>query len=75
MADLHLNQVALARRWNMSPRTLERWRCTNQGPLYLKLGRHIVYREEDVRAFEAARARSSSKPSDKPAGRLVNMGK
>jgi hypothetical protein len=30
----HLNQVHLARRWNLSPRTLERWRWLNQGPRY-----------------------------------------
>ncbi|MFM7417414.1 MAG: helix-turn-helix transcriptional regulator, partial [Alphaproteobacteria bacterium] len=44
----HLNQVHLARRWNLSPRTLERWRWLNQGPRYLKIGGRVVYRLEDV---------------------------
>jgi hypothetical protein len=48
----HLNQVHLARRWNLSPRTLERWRWLNQGPRYLKIGGRVVYRMEDVEAFE-----------------------
>ena len=48
----HLNQVLLARRWNLSPRTLERWRWLNQGPRYLKIGGRVVYRLEDVEAFE-----------------------
>ena len=48
----HLNQVHLARRWNLSPRTLERWRWLNQGPRYLKIGGRVVYRLEDVEAFE-----------------------
>ena len=48
----HLNQVRLARRWNLSPRTLERWRWLNQGPRYLKIGGRVVYRLEDVEAFE-----------------------
>ena len=49
----HLNQVHLARRWNLSPRTLERWRWLNQGPRYLKIGGRVVYRLEDVEAFES----------------------
>lgn len=54
---MHLNQVQLARRWSLSPRTLERWRWRRQGPAYLKVGRRVVYRLEDVEAFEDAAAR------------------
>jgi hypothetical protein len=53
----HLNQVALARRWGISPRTLERWRWLKQGSRYLKLGGHVVYREDDIVAYETAQAR------------------
>jgi hypothetical protein len=56
----HLNQVQLARRWCLSPRTLERWRWHEQGPRYLKVGGRVVYRLEDVEAFEAASARQPS---------------
>ncbi len=56
----HLNQVDLARRWNVSPRTLERWRWLKQGPAYIKVGGHVVYRVEDVEAYEAAQRRTSS---------------
>jgi hypothetical protein len=49
----HLNQIELARRWRISPRTLERWRWLRQGPQYLKIGDRVVYRLEDVQAFEA----------------------
>ncbi len=51
---------ALARRWAMSPRTLERWRWTGGGPRYLKVGKRIVYRLEDVEAFEAVRLHEST---------------
>ena len=54
MTTKHLNQVELSRRWSLSPRTLERWRWLRQGPNYLKVGGRIVYRMEDVEAFEAA---------------------
>lgn len=48
----HLNQIELSRRWSLSPRTLERWRWLKQGPDYLKVGGRVVYRLEDVEAFE-----------------------
>ncbi len=54
MALTHLNQAELARRWRISPRTLERWRWLNQGPAFLKLVGRIAYRIEDIEAFETA---------------------
>jgi hypothetical protein len=38
----------------MSTRTLERWRWLRYGPAFLRLGKVVVYRLEDVEAFEAA---------------------
>jgi hypothetical protein len=49
----HLNQEQLSRRWNISPRTLERWRWRKQGPKYLKIGGRVLYRTEDIEAYEA----------------------
>ncbi len=54
---IHLNQVQLARRWSLSPRTLERWRWRERGPAYLKVGGRVVYRLEDVEAFERGAVR------------------
>lgn len=53
MTIKHLNQVELSRRWSISPRTLERWRWLRQGPQYLKIGGRVVYRLDDVEAYEA----------------------
>jgi hypothetical protein len=53
----HLNQIELARRWKISPRTLERWRWVRQGPAYIKVGGRVVYLLDDVLAFEAANRR------------------
>ena len=39
-----LGQAALARRWGLSQRTLERWRCFGEGPSFLKLGGRVLYR-------------------------------
>ena len=56
----HLNQIDLARRWRVSPRTLERWRWQKIGPAYLKVGNHVVYPIEDVERYEAQRRRLSA---------------
>jgi hypothetical protein len=54
----HLNQIELSRRWSVSPRTLERWRWIGQGPQYLKIGGRVVYRLDDVEAYEALQLRT-----------------
>lgn len=58
MATKHLNQIDLADRWNISHRTLERWRWTGEGPRFIKLGGRVLYRLGDVEAFEAEQLRS-----------------
>jgi hypothetical protein len=60
----HFNQVDLSRRWNVSPRTLERWRWLSLGPRYLKIGGRVVYRLEDIEAFEAERTREGKASND-----------
>lgn len=52
METIHLNQYELDKRWRMSQRTLERWRWQGIGPVYLKLGMRVVYRLDDIEAFE-----------------------
>lgn len=60
MSVRHLHQADLARRWNVSPRTLERWRWLGQGPRFLKIGGRVAYRLADIEAFEAAQIRTIS---------------
>jgi Helix-turn-helix domain len=60
VAVQHFNQVELSRRWRLSPRTLERWRFQGTGPQYLKVGGRVVYRLEDVEAYEAAQLRATA---------------
>ena len=47
-----LNQIDLSNLWKMSHRTLERWRCEGRGPSYVKIGGKVLYRAEDILAFE-----------------------
>ena len=44
MTVKHLNQAELADRWDLSQRTLERWRAIGWGPCFLKIGGRVVYR-------------------------------
>lgn len=60
MTASHLLQEELARRWKLSPRTLERWRWLREGPPYLKLHGRILYRLEDIERFEAENVRGST---------------
>lgn len=60
MSLRHLNQIELAARWNISHRTLERWRWTGEGPRFVKLGGRVVYRLEDVEEFEREQTRAST---------------
>jgi predicted site-specific integrase-resolvase len=60
VAIRHLKQRELADRWNMSPRTLERWRWVGEGPQFIKIGGRVVYRLEDVEAYERNQLRAST---------------
>lgn len=54
MEPKFINQSDLAKRWGISPRTLERWRWVGEGPRFLKIGGLVRYRLEDVEAYEAS---------------------
>jgi len=60
MSVRHMNQIELAARWHISHRTLERWRWSGEGPRYIKIGGRVVYRVEDIEAFEAEQLRAST---------------
>ena len=48
----HLNEMELAKRWEMSHRTLQRWRMDGRGPTYLKLGKRVVYPMSVILEYE-----------------------
>jgi hypothetical protein len=65
----HLNQVELSRRWRLSPRTLERWRWEGVGPQYLKIRGRVVYRLDDIEAYEVGQVRTGGAASVQAAAR------
>jgi predicted site-specific integrase-resolvase len=56
----HLNQRQLADRWGVGEASLERWRSAGIGPVFLKIQGRVLYRVEDVEAYEAACLRTST---------------
>lgn len=52
METVYLNQYELAKRWRISPSTLERWRWLRSGPAYTKIGARVIYRVDDIEAYE-----------------------
>ena len=54
MTISHLSTRELSERWNISWRTLDRWRWACEGPRFLRLGGRVVYRIADIEAFEEA---------------------
>ena len=59
MSKTFLNQVQLARRWHLSPRTLERWRWEGIGPHCLKIGGRVIYQLSEVEDYEQLCVRKS----------------
>ena len=55
-----LTQSDAAKLLRLSERTLERLRLQGGGPVYVKAGRSVRYRESDLEAWIAARVVSST---------------
>lgn len=64
MSTTYLNQIELAARWRISPRTLERWRWCGDGPRFVKIGGRVIYPLADVEAYEAAQTRTCTGPAE-----------
>jgi hypothetical protein len=61
MTALLLNQIELSKRWGVSERTLEAWRWRGRGPKFIRIGKGIRYRVEDILQFEASQERDPSR--------------
>ena len=48
------DEDAAAEYVRLSARTLQKWRLEGRGPKFLKIGKRIMYREEDLEAFLAS---------------------
>ena len=60
MSDIFLTSDQLAKRWVIRTETLSQWRWNGRGPQYLKIGRRVLYRLEDVLCFEEQKRRQNT---------------
>lgn len=57
--DRPLTETELAKRWGISPRTLQLWRREGKGCPFITIGNHTIrYRMEDVLAYEQAKIKN-----------------
>ena len=47
----HLTERQLAEAWNMSVRTLQRWRVEGKGPPFVRIGRAVRYPKDKAEDF------------------------
>ena len=62
----YLTTEQAAKRLTLKKSTLEAWRVRGGGPRFLKLGRAVRYRDEDLAAFEEAGVRESTSAEGRP---------
>jgi hypothetical protein len=55
-----LTPNALATRWAITPNTLSQWRWKGRGPQFLKIGRRVLYRLQDIELFENQKQRHNT---------------
>lgn len=58
-----INEVELANRWGLSPKTLQRWRVAGVGPQFMRLGGRVLYRVADIEEYEERSLRVSTSES------------
>lgn len=60
---IFITPTELAKRWSVDVKTLSNWRVKGKGPVYMKLGEgrntKVLYREEDVTAYENKRMKGN----------------
>jgi predicted DNA-binding transcriptional regulator AlpA len=54
----------VARRLNVSPRTMQAWRWNGRGPRFVRVGRRVGYLDSDVDEWIASRTASSTTEAD-----------
>jgi hypothetical protein len=58
--EKYLSEKALAKRWGVAPRTLQKWRWRGIGPPYIKIGIAVRYTPENIKKFEEENMHSTT---------------
>ena len=57
MLEQLYNEKETAKLLSMSVKTLQRYRYTGGGPIYIKLGKSVRYKESDIEKYVSERTR------------------
>ena len=57
MLEQLYNEKETAKLLSMSVKTLQRYRYTGGGPIYIKLGKSVRYKEADIEKYVSERTR------------------
>ncbi|MBY0501658.1 MAG: helix-turn-helix domain-containing protein [Alphaproteobacteria bacterium] len=60
MKEKRLTPEELSELWNVPLATLSQWRWNGRGPEFIKLGKHILYRLQEVEVFEKEKLRKNT---------------
>jgi len=60
----YLTTADLAERYRTAPSTIRYWRHTGYGPAGIKVGRQILYPEDEIARFESALAEAERSAKD-----------
>ena len=60
MSKMMMNETELAERWNIGPKTLQRWRSEGRGPRFMKMSKRVVYPIDEIFDFESKALRAST---------------
>ena len=58
--EKYLSEKALAKRWGVAPRTLQKWRGRGIGPPYIKIGIAVRYPPESIKKYEEENMHSTT---------------
>lgn len=56
----HNTRQAAEKLGGLSPRTLEKWRITGEGPTFRKFGKRVLYSERELEAWARKQRREST---------------
>ena len=72
--NTYLTQSEAAEVLRLSPRTLERHRVAGTGPRFVKAGRRVLYRHDELDRWAAARTFRSTAEADAAAAQMPTVG-
>lgn len=64
--DPTYDEDEVAARFRISVKTVQKWRQTNRGPRYVKVGRLVRYRESDIQAWLNEQTRTNTTQRARP---------